>query len=534
MKVKNTILYFVRQLAQIHEGGWRVLLFKIRILLNRISIWLSTKLLLSFLFYLVKTLIHRQSAINLRGFGSEFSELVQRRTAYQSNRITILFQEAEKLEADLDLKGALIRYQKAVEIDPLEPQTYFKLANLHYLQGRGPDVVSRNYETGLKLMQEKSITLGLNQFGVKIISWEGWGISIGHTSHFDFLVKLKLLGLLSSEKRVVFLALGSALNPCYLDYWKPYLDIIYLDNQNYRLLSALCSSINEHLTVVQGKNGFIGLYSAWNLAENSWQSENRPPLLKLKEIDRERGLKTLENLSIPRGSWFVALHVRETSEGVLRSGSNADILTYLPAMQAITSRGGYIVRMGHPGMKALPPIPNVIDYANNENKSDWMDVFLWASCRFFIGTSSGPLSVPPTFGRPVLYTNACSIGINPNFSNSLYLPKLFWSKEKNRFFTFQEMLDGPMAWSVSRIYDGVDFDLIDNTPEEIELAVVEMLDNHESPALKRKELSNLQQRFNELRQQYGDTGQATISETFIQKYSDLLRLKKAKKTVPYE
>ena len=91
------------------------------------------------------------------------------------------------------------------------------------------------------------------------------------------------------------------------------------------------------------------------------------------------------------------------------------------------------------------------------------------------------------------------------------------------------MLDGPMAWSVSRIYDGVDFDLIDNTPEEIKLAVVEMLDNLESPTLKRKELSNLQQQFNELRQQYGEPGQMNISETFIQKHSDLLRPKKAKR-----
>ena len=81
-----------------------------------------------------------------------------------------------------------------------------------------------------------------------------------------------------------------------------------------------------------------------------------------------------------------------------------------------------------------------------------------------------------------------------------------------------------MGWGVSRKYDGVDFDLIDNTPEEIKLAVVEMLDNLDSPTSKREELSNLQRQFNELRQQYDDTiGQMTICETFIQKHSELLR-----------
>ena len=486
-------------------------------------VWKIVNILLSFWLYLARTLIQRNRSTNIRSFLAELSELVQRRTAYQSNKTILLLQDAEKLEAASDLKGALTLYQKAVENDPLEPQTYFRLANLYFLQGRRPDVVFRTQETGLKLMQEKSVTLGLNLFGVKIINGESWGFGIGHISLIDTLVKLRLLGQLSPEKRVVFVPRGSVANPCYLDYWKPYLDIIYLDNQNYRLLTSLCSSISEHHTI-QTKDGFMRINAALSLAKNSWFSENRPPLLKLKESDRERGLKTLEHWAIPRGSWFVALHVRESSDGVLRSGPNADILTYLPAIQAITSRGGYVVRMGHPGMKALPSIPNVIDYANSEDKSDWMDVFLWASCRFIIGTSSGPNSIPLTFGRPTLHTNACCIVRDAYFPNSLLLPKLYWSKEKNRFFTFKEMLDGPMAWGVSRKYDGVDFDLIDNTPEEIELAVVEMLDNLDSPTSKREELSNLQRQFNELRQQYGDTiGQMTICETFIQKHSELLR-----------
>jgi len=151
-----------------------------------------------------------------------------------------------------------------------------------------------------------------------------------------------------------------------------------------------------------------------------------------------------------------------------------------------------------------------------------MDVFLWASCKFFIGTSSGPLDVPPTFGKPVLYTNAVGIGVNPNVPNSFMLPKLFWSKEKRRFFTFKEMLDSPIGWTVSRVFDGIDGDLMDNTPEEIEAAVIEMLGKLENSPGSFNDLSDLQKRFNTLRQQYGDTGQYTISETFVQRHSDLL------------
>ena len=142
-------------------------------------ILMGSKILLSFLLYLARTLIYRPSATNIRSFLSELSELVQRRTAYQSNRTTLLLQEAEKLEADSDLKGALILCQKALEIDPLEPQIYFRLANLYYLQGRQHDVVLNAQEKGLKLMQEKSVALGLDLFGIRIINPETWGLSIG-------------------------------------------------------------------------------------------------------------------------------------------------------------------------------------------------------------------------------------------------------------------------------------------------------------------------------------------------------------------
>ncbi|WP_244982423.1 TIGR04372 family glycosyltransferase [Cylindrospermopsis raciborskii] len=196
------------------------------------------------------------------------------------------------------------------------------------------------------------------------------------------------------------------------------------------------------------------------------------------------------------------------------------IETYFKAIQSITDLGGYVIRMGHPGMTPLPTIERVVDYANSKYKSDWMDVFLWASCRFFIGTSSGPLTVPPTFGRPILYTNCPAIGINPYFPRSLMLPRLYYSNTENRFFSFREMLDSSMGWTVSSVFEEIDCTIVDNTPDEIDAAVIEMLEADGLPDT--HELSELQTQFNALRSQYGDTGQITISQSFVQKHSSLL------------
>ena len=310
-------------------------------------------------------------------------------------------------------------------------------------------------------------------------------------------------------------------NPHYLNYWKSYLDIFVVDSQTYSGFEDFAKPIFESITLFDMKEGFIDSYTAWNKAENAWSSEKRPPLLELTQFDRDRGQEMLKRWSIPENAWFVALHVRETHEFDPRGGPNSDIYTYLPAIESIVSRGGWVIRMGHPGMKPLPSLPQTIDYANSEDRVDWMDVFIWASCRFFIGTSSGPVTAPPTFGKPILYTNATNMGLNPNFPSSLMLPKLFWSRRDNRYLTFKEMLDGPMAWTVAKSFEGVDGEFADNTPDEIKAAVIEMLDRLESSS-NQDRLSELQQKFNDLRRYYGESGQMTISNTFAETHRDLL------------
>ena len=52
-------------------------------------------------------------------------------------------------------------------------------------------------------------------------------------------------------------------------------------------------------------------------------------------------------------------------------------------------RGAWCLRMGDPSMRPMPRAPRVIDYAHSAIRSDWMDVFLCARCRFFIGNTSG-------------------------------------------------------------------------------------------------------------------------------------------------
>ena len=98
------------------------------------------------------------------------------------------------------------------------------------------------------------------------------------------------------------------------------------------------------------------------------------------------------------------MHVREptyrdeTYKSTQDKFRSANPMDYLKSINAITKAGGWVFRMGDPSMKKLSPVPHVIDYAHHEIRSDCMDVFLGATCRFCISTSSGYYTIPMSFG----------------------------------------------------------------------------------------------------------------------------------------
>ena len=470
--------------------------------------------------YLAKTLLRPHSGVYLSRVSNRLLVMLANELKFQAddnNRRLI----AAYLPIDRDLSTATKAHLDLVSENPDDyPEAYFQTAHVLYFQGQYRKAMDEYYAKGLSLLDKEAKNSGLDLLETRFIGQE-WS-SIGHLIFIESLIKLQKLDLLSPEKRVVYMRKNYVSNPCYLNYLSEHIEVFCLDDEAYSSLSGFAEQIFEHVSCFKLRQGFTNLYSALNLAGRSWEAKGLSPLLKLKDSDRERGLQVFNKLSIPNDAWFVTLHVREgNAQQLTRSNANAKIETYLKAIQAITARGGWVIRMGHPGMTPLPKMERVVDYANSEFKSDWMDVFLWASCRFLIGSSSGPLGVPPTFGIPVLYTNCPHIGINLHLPQSLVLPKLYYSNTEKRFFTFREMLDSALGWTVARVFDGIDCTITDNTPEEIEAAVLEMLEAEEMPETY-NQLSELQSKFNSLRKEYGNLGQVTISESFARKHHSLI------------
>jgi putative glycosyltransferase (TIGR04372 family) len=201
--------------------------------------------------------------------------------------------------------------------------------------------------------------------------------------------------------------------------------------------------------------------------------------------EERRGLASLRELGIPDGTPFVWFHARDSTyltaahpkpNWHYHDYRDANIDNYVPAAEELTRRGYFAVRIGNMVQEALTTTnPMVIDYAT-KSRTDFLDIFLGAKCRFAIGCPSGINGIPMVFRRPVAYANFVPLGYAPTWGpNDLFIPKKLWLREERRFLTFREILDSGIGWFwKSQQYEQLGIEVVENTPKEITALAVEM------------------------------------------------------------
>ena len=249
----------------------------------------------------------------------------------------------------------------------------------------------------------------------------------------------------------------------------------------------------------------------------------------MSDEHRAAGQDALRALGIPDGSWFVCFHAREggysPGDERVHSFRNASVLDLLPAMRVVVERGGWCVRMGDPTMTRLSPLPGVVDYAHHGLRSPDLDVFLCASCRFFLGNTSGLFIVSTSFGRPVALANMTPVTAMAYAPGDLSIYKLVRARMGGRLLRFPELFASSIAnYRISRVVDDAGLELVDNSPEDIAELATEMLDRLEGRTDAYTAYAPLQAKFASLARpyhySYGST--SLIGGRFAGKYRHLI------------
>jgi putative glycosyltransferase (TIGR04372 family) len=325
-----------------------------------------------------------------------------------------------------------------------------------------------------------SMQYGWDKLGLRFINPEPLLRTIGNTGTYDGYFKAAMLGLRPHTRTVLLITPGTTapVNPHLLTYWRRYIDFIDDPLEVKRLSPMSIVLADEDSGPFQIGDRFLAVHSAMALAQRAWEAEGRRPLFELREDDRVWGRDMLADLGVPKGAWFVCLHVRGSGAKGDEPFRQASIDNYLAAIEAVTQRGGWVIRMGDPSMPALPPLPQVIDYVHSSARSPRMDVFLCAECRFFIGTSSGLYTVAYAFGRPVVQTNylpTCTIHFS---ARDLFIPKLARRLIGGEMLSMRELMSAPFSMGGNNgFYRSVlGVEPIANTEDEIREVVEEMMD----------------------------------------------------------
>jgi putative glycosyltransferase (TIGR04372 family) len=316
-----------------------------------------------------------------------------------------------------------------------------------------------------------------------------WLAAFGHLAQLQYIIKLNILENRRKEDTVLYIPPDIQIaNRFMLEQWRPYITITD-DEQKLPLpLTTLRSLTFDFYAPALSDGSTVYYWDAASRVNRQWLAESRGPLLKIPADIEKRGFEALASVGIQPGAWFVALHVREPGSKKhhidLHNVLNSDISDYLAAITEITNRGGWVIRMGDPSMKPLPTLPNVLDYCHSTLRADWMDVFLLAKSRFFLGTSSGPTYVTAAYGVPSVLTNWWPYAQRPWDEKSIFLPKLYRRLRDRIPLTLSVALSEPFGYcnSVDHLTTAEGVTVENNTSGDIRDAAIEMIERLDGTA----------------------------------------------------
>ena len=209
--------------------------------------------------------------------------------------------------------------------------------------------------------------------------------------------------------------------------------------------------------------------------------EKYPPHLSFTKAEEARGIAELAKMGIPPGAKWVCLMVRDGTylpHLGYHAHRDSDVNDYMRAAVALSQRGYYVIRMGAKVAKPMPfTTDRIIDYATNGMRSDFMDIYLCAKCEFALNNGTGLDAVCCAFRKPSCYVNFVPVEYLATwFPGSLAIWK-HHVKDGKRMPPAEIWASGAGQFMGADEYEAAGITLVDNTPEEIKAAAIEMAES---------------------------------------------------------
>ena len=297
-----------------------------------------------------------------------------------------------------------------------------------------------------------------------------------YTELFNYLNYRYNIENKNSKPRIIIADKKQITNLHLFKYFQNYVELI--ESPRYFNQMKFISEVNK--VAIDVASIFNGKYYPHPFAANfvnqklKLMNNKRFNKFKISHDDCEYGNRSLKKIGINKKDWYVLFHIRDGKGDEYR---NSKPETYLKAMRHVISKGGWAIRVGRNEKFKFPKIAGLLDYSFSSIASDRMDIFLAATCKFCVATSSGFAPIPKYFGRPILLTNC--LPTSPYLEldkNDIFLPKKLYRDKINKLIEFENIFSFPINYFHSpNIYKKNGIKILDNSEEELKLATEEML-----------------------------------------------------------
>ena len=230
------------------------------------------------------------------------------------------------------------------------------------------------------------------------------------------------------------------------------------------------------------------------------------PHLKFTSEEEIYGKECMKKFGLADDSKFVCLCVRDSAylkqefndlDFSYHDYRDGNIENYLLAAEELTKKGYFVFRMGKKVIKPLKSSnPKIIDYANSEMRSDFMDIYLGAKCTFCISTGVGIDIIPIIFRKPLVEIEAPVAFLRTYCKNFLLLTKHHVLANNNQKLRLSEIVSSEIVRGLTtESFKSKGIKLVENSPEEIRDVALEMADRLEGTWIPDENDEKLQDKF---------------------------------------
>jgi putative glycosyltransferase (TIGR04372 family) len=259
--------------------------------------------------------------------------------------------------------------------------------------------------------------------------------------------------------------------------------------------------MSKRIRFIGGRSSVLD-FNGRNLNTTSRELHRRDDLIKFSKSEIEICNNFLQNFGVNSQKGFVCLNFRDDlynrSISLIKKEydlRNSETQTYVAAAEKLTELGYTVFRMGAVAKEPLNSTnPKVIDYATNGMRTEMLDVYLGAFCKFAISVGSGWDSVPQIFRRPLLFVNHIPMfALSSIVCPITIFPKIIINHQSQNPLRLLDIIDSKACVSLqAEVYKNAGFEIRDLSSEELVEAVTEMAQRVEGTFVETPEQKEMQ------------------------------------------